>query len=99
MQLRPRMDVLPAQVEPHQVLRRDRLDLSPQASQREAVDAREKRPLAPLDHMLRRPASATGDAANPLLQLAFTGGEMTAQDGAFALELRQGDLHVRHLES
>ena len=48
MQLRSRVHVLPAEQEAEEVLRGGRLDLAPQPPQREAVDARQERALAPL---------------------------------------------------
>src|SRR5262249_20902820 len=48
VELRPRRDVLPAEEEAEEVLRRRRLDLAPQPPERQPVDAREQRPLAPL---------------------------------------------------
>ena len=48
VQLRPGLHVLPAEKEAEEVLRRGGLDLPPQPPQRQPVDAREQRPLAPL---------------------------------------------------
>src|SRR5439155_19264292 len=48
VQLRSRVHVLPAEQEAEEVLRGGRLDLPPQPPQREAVDARQERALAPL---------------------------------------------------
>ena len=48
VQLRPRLRVLPAEEEPEEILRSDRLDLAPEPAQSETMDARQQRPLAPL---------------------------------------------------
>src|SRR5439155_17948487 len=58
VQLRPRLRVLPAEDEPEEILRSDGLDLAPQPSEGEAVDAREQRPLAPLGFHGTRPVPA-----------------------------------------
>ena len=47
MQLRPGCDVLPAQEKADEILRRGGLDLAPQPPERQPVDAREQRALAP----------------------------------------------------
>ena len=48
VQPRRRRDVLPAEEEAHVVGGADGLDLAPQRSEREAVDARQDAPIAPL---------------------------------------------------
>ena len=48
VEARPRRDVLPAREEPNEGRPSDRLDLAPQAAEREPVDAREDAALAPV---------------------------------------------------
>src|SRR5207237_32476 len=47
VQLRSRRDVLPAEEETDEILRRGRLDFAPQPPERQAMDARQQRPFAP----------------------------------------------------
>ena len=65
MELGPGLDVLPAEQEPEEVLRRGGFDLPAQAAQRQAVDAREQRPLAPLG--LRRTGSIASAQHQPIV--------------------------------
>src|SRR5207244_10105875 len=66
VELRPRLHVLPAEEEAHQVGGGDGLDLATQAAEGQAVDARQQAALAPLLLTRVGRAPATARDARPL---------------------------------
>src|SRR5262249_4178403 len=55
------LEVVPAEQEPHEILRGEWLDLAPQAAHREPVDPLEEATIAPLEFLGTRPKSPSQD--------------------------------------
>src|SRR5262249_41735319 len=75
---RPRLHVLPAEEEAHEVRRANRLDGPPQATERQPVDAGEQRPIAPL---LVPPPGPVAPAQRGARLLAAREADRDARDG------------------
>ena len=79
--------MLPAEEEPHEIRRADRLDLGAQPVQRVAMDAREQRPShhsSALSPGVKRPRSTTPSASSSSSAASASAGEMPSESASAA---------------